>query len=980
MRGDGNQIKLDFIVATMSDGYFSDENFALFSEIILTENTDLIASLTKDLFTSNNLKIKDNFKNYYFNNNLKTIFKDVEYLPELNMIIDCLVKVYGRITIFKQSCLFYHKFSVLREHLSEINFANLILEQIESMYYNKLEFAYKINCFGALYQELIPEFKLDLDSEDFIIKTTAFNQKSILLSLMINDEELVEKFDVVDTLEKVLADKLPIDKFNQFDPYSNTNITEIAGFFDDLPYGYVTDALPFFIFGKSEFLDKFAFICFYMRTYTPSFDVIGVRYIKNDYQIYAGKEEQIFEFFDQFPLHKIPLYLSMIEVTFDRVKACNTVTCEELIAYFKSITLFENLHDFIFGKTDVCNFVFHYTEKKVGVMHHYNDFSLNLVDIYFGNYINFKEITLFELYSNYEVFKKLIRFSSIFDKSLNKDIVSRLKVIYPLFNVKFKELDLESYFENDFEKYEYTTTYLFALNHRFETHFKHPQDNLFLFKYYFKKWFNDMVQIFASNQEWVDFTTKNYKNLSLVTKAILLRVISTNIDKNYDNFTRLSDTTNDMQPLFEAVYTENPELVTLLLKLLSSKKVGERKFAFKLLTTHYPNQFLSEISATLEVEKNAKFKEELAYYMATKNFENESCGGENLVADLLEKSWIIDFIKVENFTPILVNSGCEAELDLVKASLIAYATNCTDFTADFETNSLSIFCKELLEFYTQLPFKEEQKWVVGFCYYYAGFDNLFEFMIQYIKTSSNNNIVYVFLEALTIFDRYETWLALDGFGRKHKSYKVKFNAKLQIENYCKNLNLNYWEFIFSCIPYHGLNIDNTPICIEYSTRKFPVKLNLNCTFTITDELGKVIKSLPKPKDKFEQNSYDSFVKLKKDIKDLKKKSTDIVKRFYQYNGKLSYYHFVKTFIDNPILQSFSNSLIWAIFEEKDVTETFRYELDGTYLNPNEEEILIDKNAIVGLVVTEELDVETNLLWKKQLEDYEVKQPFNQIIL
>lgn len=84
------------------------------------------------------------------------------------------------------------------------------------------------------------------------------------------------------------------------------------------------------------------------------------------------------------------------------------------------------------------------------------------------------------------------------------------------------------------------------------------------------------------------------------------------------------------------------------------------------------------------------------------------------------------------------------------------------------------------------------------------------------------------------------------------------------------------------------------------------------------------------------------------------------------------------FVDNVIMQKFAVGLIWGTYEDGVLISTFRYMEDGTFNSVDEDEVDLPSGAQVGLIHPLELDQATLEGWITQLEDYEIKQPFEQL--
>lgn len=78
------------------------------------------------------------------------------------------------------------------------------------------------------------------------------------------------------------------------------------------------------------------------------------------------------------------------------------------------------------------------------------------------------------------------------------------------------------------------------------------------------------------------------------------------------------------------------------------------------------------------------------------------------------------------------------------------------------------------------------------------------------------------------------------------------------------------------------------------------------------------------------------------------------------------------------MHQFAISLIWGVYNQEGLVETFRYMEDGSFNTKDEDEFEIPNEGNIGLVHPVELDSETIEQWKEQLSDYEVTQAIEQL--
>ena len=151
---------------------------------------------------------------------------------------------------------------------------------------------------------------------------------------------------------------------------------------------------------------------------------------------------------------------------------------------------------------------------------------------------------------------------------------------------------------------------------------------------------------------------------------------------------------------------------------------------------------------------------------------------------------------------------------------------------------------------------------------------------------------------------------------------------------------------------------------DYSVNVFDIKNN------------KLLKAVPKD---FTEAIKEEIKYIKKEIPDIIKKLSLKLYKSLMYEKKYNYKLFKEIFIDNPLMNKFSSSLIWNLYnKENNFITTFRYNNDGSYSNCDDEEIKINDDSFIGLASPIEMNEETINKWKKQLEDYELLQPINQL--
>ena len=202
-----------------------------------------------------------------------------------------------------------------------------------------------------------------------------------------------------------------------------------------------------------------------------------------------------------------------------------------------------------------------------------------------------------------------------------------------------------------------------------------------------------------------------------------------------------------------------------------------------------------------------------------------------------------------------------------------------------------------------------------------------------------------------------------------------------MENAAKELGITTEELADRIVPSLDFAPDGTRI-FDYGPRKFVVRLTPSLELAVNTDAGKAVKTMPAPgkTDDAEKAAaaYETYKALKKQIK------TTVTAQRARLELALSAQRcwdtdtWRKLFVENPIMHQFAISLIWGVYENGELKETFRYMEDGSFNTADEEEYSLTDGANIGLVHPIELNEDTLNTWKQQLEDYEITQSIQQL--
>lgn len=225
-------------------------------------------------------------------------------------------------------------------------------------------------------------------------------------------------------------------------------------------------------------------------------------------------------------------------------------------------------------------------------------------------------------------------------------------------------------------------------------------------------------------------------------------------------------------------------------------------------------------------------------------------------------------------------------------------------------------------------------------------------------------------------------MMVDSISGKFPNNQVKKAAKSAFAFVSAALGISEDALSDKIVPDFGFNREGKKF-LDFGNRTFTITMTPDFSLSIyDDEKGKIVKSLPKP------TAADDPVKAetaKKELAELKKQlkttvQTQILRlKKVMMNGRCwKMEDWNRLFVENPVMHKFAIGLIWGVYEDGKLMESFRYMEDGTFNTADEEEYTLPEKAQITLVHPVELAEEELKQWKEQLDDYEITQPFDQL--
>ena len=234
------------------------------------------------------------------------------------------------------------------------------------------------------------------------------------------------------------------------------------------------------------------------------------------------------------------------------------------------------------------------------------------------------------------------------------------------------------------------------------------------------------------------------------------------------------------------------------------------------------------------------------------------------------------------------------------------------------------------------------------------------FIMEAIFLSSKNIAFYLIYEA----------------SKKFKQISIRNKCRDMFYSISHKMNMTEEEFADIIMPNFGFDREGIRI-VKTDDRIFRITLKDNFSINIFDENNnKELKTFPKD---FPIDIKTELTTLKTESKKLIKIQTERLIYVFMNGRKWQFNNWKDLFLYNPFIKMFAVNLVWAIYDKKNtLLNSFRYMEDGTFNDINDEEIFIKDDAIIGLLSPIEVKKSIIEKWQKQILDYEIEQPFEQL--
>lgn len=508
-------------------------------------------------------------------------------------------------------------------------------------------------------------------------------------------------------------------------------------------------------------------------------------------------------------------------------------------------------------------------------------------------------------------------------------------------------------------------------------------------------------EVLAGHKDrWGDEFPAIAKEGLVLTRALAIQVMG-NLPEEYKEeiFDCAADSSKQVRECYvHPILKDHREWEQDVLAMLKSKKAAVRELAVRVLNSWGADAYKEPLTQAMEAEKSKKIKELIQSILLLGGQDSEEPTvqtQEEFIKSILSggrKRRLAWFLNGDAKLPAVhKTNGEEASEDFLAALLISYADlSVPGVSADARKLSEELVPEELADYVVTLfdcwvktGAESKKKWVLYAASIHGGekIVPILHAQIQEWPKKSRGAIAGEAVNALALNGGATALLLVDQISRKFKFRQVKDAASRALSYAASQLGITVAELEDRIVPNLGFN-EQMEQTFDYGTRTFKVILTPALELEVFDENGKKLKNLPAPGKKDEPEkakaASDAYKLLKKQLKTVLNNQKLRLEQALCSERLWPTDKWEALFVKNPVMHQFATGLIWGLYEDQTLKETFRYMEDGSFNTVDEEEYELPDSGMIGLVHPIELDKESLDAWKEQLSDYEIVQPIEQI--
>ncbi len=430
-----------------------------------------------------------------------------------------------------------------------------------------------------------------------------------------------------------------------------------------------------------------------------------------------------------------------------------------------------------------------------------------------------------------------------------------------------------------------------------------------------------------------------------------------------------------------------------IVAMLNDKKGPVRELAVEIIRRQGATAYTNELNAALDVEKSDKIRGYIGVLLGSVSSSKTvpMLDINKQVSKLAKsaKSSKLRFLFDDTLRTVHKLDGSEAVEEPI-ALVMCYAgmtsparSALADCIAEnLDPKDLEEFSADIFARWYDNGAETKYKPALYFCAIHGG-QKMVDALIRNIKEWSEamrSAIAAETVFALALNGSNEALMNVDNMSRKFKNKRVRAAAVEAMAAAADTLGITSEELADRIVPDLGFD-RNLCRVFDYGKRQFNVYLKPSLEMEVSSG-DKQIKTLPKPGTTDDKETaeaaFNEFKEVKKQLKNVVAAQRSRLEYVLMCDRKWTSENWEKLFVGNAVMHCFAVGLIWGIYENGSLKDTFRYMDDGSFTTADGDEFTLPNDAQIGLVHPLELTEDQISVWKEQLSDYELTQPFDQL--
>ena len=261
------------------------------------------------------------------------------------------------------------------------------------------------------------------------------------------------------------------------------------------------------------------------------------------------------------------------------------------------------------------------------------------------------------------------------------------------------------------------------------------------------------------------------------------------------------------------------------------------------------------------------------------------------------------------------------------------------------------------------------------------------------------------IAVLSWIEHYEATNLLIKTSERFRTPSIRKEAEKYVHLMAERKGWTIDELQERTLPTGGFD-ENRTLNLDFGPRKFTVLLGKNLNLTIRNEDGKVLKSLPAPgakdDEELSEEAKKAFNTAKRAVNAVKKRESARLHEAMLTQRTWTYCDWERYLNRHPIASLYIQRMVWAVLPPNDggekvegeqvggekvegerkkevrmAAQTFRPLEDSSLTDLNDEVVLIDDDSILGIAHTMILSEEERIGWLTHMKDYQISPILDQ---